>query len=292
MSVVKCDKCAPLKYESLIEAADYIKTKISFTPKVGIICGTGLGLVGKIVENAIPIKYEEIPNFPVSGVEGHAGQLLLGYLSGVPVMVMQGRTHHYEGYPLWKCALPVRVMKLLGVTHLIVSNAAGGVNPKLNVGDIMLIKDHVNFMGFTGNNPLQGLNDKRFGPRFLSLTNAYNKKLIQIGKEVAEELNIENRVKDGIFTCLGGPNFETPAEINFLKLAGIDAVGMSTIYEVITARHCEMEVLAFSLITNITASEDNSDLEHDHDQNVDVGKSNEGLLQCFVKNVVEKINKL
>lgn len=189
--------------------------------------------------------YEEIPDFPVSTVEGHVGQMVFGKLNGVTVMCMQGRFHYYEGYPLAKCCMPVRVMKLVGCTHLIATNAAGGLNKSYEVGDIMILKDHINFMGFAGNNPLQGPNDPRFGLRFPPMNQAYDAKLIALAKQVGKELGMEKNLHEGVYTCLGGPNYETVAELRMLKILGVDAVGMSTVHEVVTARHCDLTVFAF-----------------------------------------------
>nr|CAI5848491.1 unnamed protein product [Callosobruchus analis] len=173
-------------FETLTQTANYLRKHVPFTPKIGIICGSGLGAywdkgsLADSVENRIEIPYEKIPHFPRSTVKGHVGELVFGYLSNVPVVCMRGRFHYYEGYPLWKCAMPVRVMKLLGVEHLIVTNAAGGLNCNYKVGDIMLVRDHINLMGFAGNNPLQGPNDERFGPRFPPMNKAYNRDLIKV----------------------------------------------------------------------------------------------------------------
>lgn len=160
-------------------------------------------------------------------------------------MCMQGRFHYYEGYPLAKCCMPVRVMKLVGCTHLIATNAAGGLNKSYEVGDIMILKDHINFMGFAGNNPLQGPNDPRFGPRFPPMNKAYDSDLIKLAKQTGTELGIENNIHEGVYTCLGGPNYETVAELKMLRILGVDAVGMSTVHEVVTARHCDLTVFAF-----------------------------------------------
>lgn len=189
--------------------------------------------------------YEDIPGFPLSTVEGHIGRMVFGYLNGVPVMCMQGRFHYYEGYPLAKCCMPVRVMKLVGCTHLIATNAAGGLNKSYEVGDIMVLKDHINFMGFAGNNPLQGPNDPRFGPRFPPMNKAYDAKLRQLAKQIGKEMGVEKHLHEGVYTCLGGPNYETVAELRMLSILGVDAVGMSTVHEVVTARHCDLTVFAF-----------------------------------------------
>ncbi|XP_056644567.1 purine nucleoside phosphorylase isoform X1 [Diorhabda sublineata] len=282
-------------YETLVETANFLKSLVSIEPKIGIICGSGLGAywnegtLADALDDKISVAYEKIPNFPRSTVKGHAGALVFGYLSGVPVVCMKGRFHYYEGYPLWKCAMPVRVMKLLGVTHLIATNAAGGLNPRFKVGDIMLVKDHINIMGFAGNNPLQGPNEERFGPRFPPMNAAYDKDLRNQAKKIARNLGLEKDIHEGVYTCLGGPNFETVAELRMLKMLGADTVGMSTIHEVITARHCDLTVLAFSLITNECIVEyDSTDIAN-HEEVLDVGKARQDVLQKFVKQIVEHI---
>lgn len=237
--------------------------------------------------------YEQIPNFPVSTVKGHAGRLVFGYLSGVEVVCMQGRFHYYEGYSLTKCAMPIRVMKLVGVTHLIATNAAGGLNSTYKAGDVMLIKDHINLMGFAGNNPLQGPNDERFGPRFPPMNKAYDKELMRKAKEIwkNDSKNEGIAIHEGVYTCLGGPNFETIAELRMLKQVGVDAVGMSTVHEVITARHCNMTVLAFSLITNECITEYDFHEEPNHEEVIDTGRQRQDILKNFVQKIVEYITK-
>ncbi|EFN84296.1 Purine nucleoside phosphorylase [Harpegnathos saltator] len=337
-------------FETLQESAQYLLDRIKIKPKIGIICGSGMGSYeqnelcpGSIAESLVDkqcFPYEEIPHFPVSTVKGHTGQMVFGYLQGVPVMCMQGRFHYYEGYPLWKCAMPVRVMKLVGVTHLIATNAAGGLNPTYKVGDIMIMKDHVNMMGFAGNNPLQGPNDDsggpgekvgdkaaaehrktllskyvnqllyvavqivhqsdsrarfsvdsllRFGPRFPPMNKAYNVTLRDIGAQVAEEMGISDIVHRGVYTCLGGPNFETVAELKMLRMVGVDAVGMSTVHEVITARHCDLTVFAFSLITNQCVTDYEDHCEANHEEVMDVGRARQPILQEFVSKIVLRL---
>ncbi|KAF5303359.1 hypothetical protein FQR65_LT08272 [Abscondita terminalis] len=284
-------------YELITETAQFFKERVPFTPRIGIICGSGMGAywnkgsLAEALDTPIRFPYEEIPNFPVSTVEGHAGQLVFGHLSGVPVVCMQGRFHYYEGYPLWKCAMPVRMMKLLGVTHLIATNAAGGLNKTYKVGDIMIVKDHINMMGFAGNNPLQGPNESRFGPRFPPMNTAYDKELLKIAKQVAVHEGLGNDVHDGVYTCLGGPSFETVAELRMLRMLGVDAVGMSTVHEVITARHCNMTVLAFSLITNMCITDYEIQEEANHEEVMDVGKMREDVLKHFVTKIVDYVAK-
>ncbi|KAL1516726.1 hypothetical protein ABEB36_000596 [Hypothenemus hampei] len=300
-------------YEVLVETVDFIKSRVPFEPVVGIICGSGLGknqirhknasdilylfseidpFTGSLAEcltSPIEISYTTIPNFPQSTVKGHAGSLVFGHLSGLPTVCMKGRFHYYEGYPLWKCCMPVRVMKLLGVTHLIITNAAGGLNPKFKVGDIMFVNDHINIMGFAGNNPLQGPNDERFGPRFPPMNQAYNRTIINLAKKVAKEIGLADRVHEGVYTCLGGPNFETVAELNMLKMLGADAVGMSTVHEVITANHCNMTVFAFSLITNECVVHYETEDEPSHEEVMDVGKQREDSLKQLVTELLKEV---
>ncbi|KAK2587696.1 hypothetical protein KPH14_003812 [Odynerus spinipes] len=277
-------------FEALQESAKYLLDRVKIRPKIGVICGSGLGSIAESLVDKQCFPYEEIPHFPASTVKGHTGQMVFGYLSGVPVMCMQGRFHYYEGYPLWKCAMPVRVMKLVGVTHLIATNAAGGLNPTYKVGDIMIMKDHVNMMGFAGNNPLQGPNDDRFGPRFPPMNKAYNTELIKVGEQVAQEMGVSDIVHKGVYTCLGGPNFETVAELKMLRMVGVDAVGMSTVHEVITARHCDLTVFAFSLITNMCVTDYENHCEANHEEVIDVGKARQPILYEFVSRIVLHLN--
>ncbi|XP_059054097.1 purine nucleoside phosphorylase-like isoform X2 [Achroia grisella] len=279
-------------YETLQEIANFLLTRTTIRPTIGIICGSGMGSLAESIMDAESIPYEEIPNFPVSTVEGHHGRLVFGRLDGVSVVAMQGRFHYYEGYPLWKCCLPVRVMKLLGVKTLIATNAAGGLNPSYKIGDLMIVKDHINMMGFAGNNPLHGPNDERFGPRFPPMSKAYNYEYRKLAKEVAKEYNIENIVREGVYTCLGGPNFETVAELNMLKMVGVDAVGMSTVHEVITARHCDLNVFALSLITNECVTSYEADEQANHEEVLDVGRMRQDVLRKFVSRLVTKFHQI
>lgn len=232
--------------EQIKNTAAYIQNKISFTPEVGIILGTGLGGLVKEINIQHTIPYEEIPNFPVSTVEGHSGKLIFGELGGKSVVAMQGRFHYYEGYTLQQVTFPVRVMKLLGIKNLFVSNASGGVNPNFEIGDLMIINDHINFFP---SNPLIGKNIKELGPRFPDMSEAYSKAIIVKAKKVAAANNI--KVQEGIYLGLSGPTFETPAEYNMVRVLGADAVGMSTVPEVIVARHMDIPCFAMSIITDL-----------------------------------------
>ncbi|KAG4066596.1 hypothetical protein HA402_007232 [Bradysia odoriphaga] len=276
-------------YEVLSATASFLLDQTKRRPKIGIICGSGLGSLAKSLANPDVISYSSIPHFPVSTVEGHAGQMIFGEINDIPVMCMQGRFHYYEGYSLAKCCMPIRVMKLVGVTHLIATNAAGGLNESFELGDIVIIKDHINFMGVAGNNPLQGPNDTRFGPRFPPMNKAYDEPMKQQAFEIAGELNIEDKVHEGVYACLGGPNYETVAELKMLKLLGVDCVGMSTVHEVITARHCHITVFAFSIITNKCVTDYESQAEPGHEEVVEVGRNRQFILAEFVRRLITRI---
>lgn len=234
--------------EAAKKAADFIRSKISSTPEIGMILGSGLGVLGNEVEDAVYISYEEIPGFPVSTVPGHEGRFVIGKLEGRSVLVMQGRFHYYEGYSFQVLTLPVRVMKLLGIDNLVVTNAAGGVNTAFRPADLMLISDHIKLFA---DSPLRGANVDELGPRFNDMSSAYDPKLQDLAKEVAAERGID--LREGVYAFMGGPSFETPAEIRMLRLLGADAVGMSTVPEVITAAHAGMRVLGISCISNMAA---------------------------------------
>ncbi len=232
--------------KQIIEANDYIRSRVNLEPKIGIILGTGLGSLADGIEIKAKIEYGDIPNFPISTVESHAGRLLFGHLQNQPVVAMQGRFHYYEGYTLQKVTFPVRVMKALGIKTLIVSNACGGLNPQFNKGDIMIITDHINLLG---NNPLIGPNDDSFGDRFPDMYNCYDKDLVRLAESVAIEQKLP--VRKGVYVAVAGPNLETAAEYRFLRIIGADVVGMSTVPEVIAARHQGTKVMAFSIITDM-----------------------------------------
>lgn len=227
------------------DAITFLRTKTKMTPPIGIILGTGLGGLVQEIKTETVIDYADIPHFPVSTVESHKGKLIFGTLGGKHVVAMQGRFHYYEGYTMQQVTFPVRVMKFLGVTTLLISNAAGGMNPLFSKGDIMLISDHINLIG---DNPLIGPNDDALGPRFPDMTEPYSKKLIALAEAVALELKI--RLQKGVFVAVSGPNLETRAEYRYLRGIGADVVGMSTAPEVIVAVHQSMSVLGFSIITD------------------------------------------
>lgn len=227
------------------EALAFLRTRTAAVPGIGIILGTGLGGLAREIQAEVVIDYADIPHFPLSTVESHHGKLIVGTLAGRPVVAMQGRFHFYEGYPLSRVTFPVRVMKLLGVHTLLISNAAGGMNPQFRRGSLMIITDHINLLG---DNPLIGPNDESFGPRFPDMSEPYSRRLIGLAEETALALRI--RVERGVFVAVPGPNLETRAEYRFLRLIGADAVGMSTVPETIVAVHMGMQVLGFSIITD------------------------------------------
>ena len=245
-------------WEQVQETVSFIKTKTNFTPEYGVILGSGLGSFTDDIQIEFTLPYAEIPNFPVSTVQGHKGALVFGTIGAKKVVAMQGRFHYYEGYSMQEVTFPVRVMKYLGVEKLIVSNASGGVNPNYKVGDIVIINDHINMVP---EHPLRGKNDERFGPRFVNMSEPYSKKMIDVAKELAVKNSIE--VKDGIYLGLQGPTFETLAEYKMVKILGADCVGMSTVPEVIVARHMDMETFGISVITDMGNEESIETISHE-----------------------------
>lgn len=264
------------------KTAELIKYKIDFMPEIGIVLGSGLGELGDSVENPVYIDYKDIEGFPVSTAPGHKGRFIIGTLSGKRVMCMQGRFHYYEGWSPREIVLPVRVMKRMGVKSLIVTNAAGGINESFNVGDIMLITDHINFMGF---NPLAGRNDESFGVRFPDMTFAYNPELMRIAEKCSESTGVE--IKRGVYIACSGPSYETPAEIRAFRTLGADAVGMSTVPEVIAANHCGIKVLAFSLICNMAAGILSRPLTEE--EVISAGEKKGGELKRLISEIIRKM---
>lgn len=240
------------------EAVDYIASRTSYLPKIGLILGSGLGSLAEKIEDPIVIKYADIPSFPKSTVEGHAGQLVIGKLGGKIVVAMQGRFHFYEGYPLKDVTFPIRVMIGLGIESLIVTNAAGGANTDFVPGDLMIISDHINF---TGQNPLIGENLNELGPRFVDMSRAYDADYIRVARKSGETLGLN--LKEGVYMWLTGPTYETPAEVRLARDLGADAVGMSTVPEVIVANHQGIKVLGISCITNMASGILDQPLNHE-----------------------------
>ena len=248
-------------YDQVMEAVAAVRSHTHEKPAIAIILGSGLGDLANEVSHATAIPYAEIPHFLRSTVPGHAGRLLLGTVEDMPVVMMQGRFHFYEGYALEALTLPVRVMHELGAHTLIVTNAAGGLNPSYRPGDFMLLSDHINLPGMAGANPLMGPNDERFGTRFPALAKAYDAGLRQLAREVASK-QADITLHEGVYVMVSGPSFETGAELKFLRVIGADAVGMSTAPEVVVARHAGMRVLGLSLITNTATGDDTEEVNH------------------------------
>jgi purine-nucleoside phosphorylase len=237
-----------ISYEIMAGAAEALKAKIPRTPEVGLILGSGLGSLADEIQNPVYVPYGTLEGFPVSTVEGHEGRFVIGELEGRCVIAMQGRFHYYEGYEMAAVAMPVYVMKLMGVTHLLLTNAAGGVNTGFVAGDLMLITDHLNM---AGHNPLIGPNDERFGPRFPDASEVYDKALNRQIRQIAKDMGI--RLQQGVYVMNPGPSYETPAEVRMARILGGDAVGMSTVPEALVANHCGMKVCGISCITNMAA---------------------------------------
>ncbi len=249
-------------YDKVLEATTMLRSHMSVKPVVALILGSGLGELADEIENAVVIPYTDIPHFAHSTVVGHAGRLVLGILEGVSVVAMQGRFHFYEGYSPQEVTFPVRVMHMLGARVLLASNAAGGVNPIYATGDFMLIRDHIYLPGLAGANPLMGVNDERFGERFPPLAKAYDAALRDLALSVAERY-LELTLRQGVYTMVAGPSYETGAELRFLRAVGTDAVGMSTVPEVVVARHMGMRVLGMSLITNTATGDESEEVNHE-----------------------------
>ncbi|WP_138417583.1 purine-nucleoside phosphorylase [Aquibacillus sediminis] len=265
------------------QASTVIAEQIETRPTVGLILGSGLGVLADEIEQPVKIKYADIPGFPVSTVEGHAGQLVIGNLQGVTVLAMQGRFHYYEGYQLDEVTFPVRVMKDLGIETVVVTNAAGSVNRSFEPGDLMLITDHINNVG---SNPLTGPNNKDLGVRFPDMSTAYTPALQDLARDAAKKFDIS--LKEGVYVWNSGPSYETPAEIRMLQTMGGDAVGMSTVPEVIVARHADMDVVGISCITNMAAGILDQPLSHD--EVIETTEQAREKFLLFVKEIVARLN--
>lgn len=271
--------------EQIDQVANAVRSKVTVSPRVGLILGSGLNELAASVQNAVTIPYRELPDWPVSTVEGHAGRLVIGELESQNVFVMQGRVHFYEGYSMGQVTLPIRVMQRLGLEIMVVTNAAGGVNPDFIPGDVMLITDHLNLMGMSGLNPLMGPNLDELGPRFPDMSQAYDKELGVIARKVAAEQGVT--LREGVYCGLSGPSFESPADLRFLRLAGADAVGMSTVPEVIVARHGGLRVLGLSGISN-KANLDGSTITT-HQEVIEAGKVITPKVEAILRGVLKSL---
>ena len=271
--------------EQIDRAADAIRKRTSYRPRVGLILGSGLNGLADSVQKADIIPYGELPNWPVSTVQGHAGRLVIGELEGQTALVMQGRIHFYEGYSMSQITLPVRVMLRLGLQMMFVTNAAGGVNPDFSPGDVMLITDNLNLIAMMGGNPLMGPNIDELGPRFPDMSQAYDRKLMDLARQVASNENIP--LREGIYCALSGPSFEGPADLRFLRGIGADAVGMSTVPEVIVARHGGMRVMGLSGISN-KANLDGSTATT-HEEVIEAGKVITPKIEKIIRGVLRSL---
>ncbi|GAB4309346.1 MAG: purine-nucleoside phosphorylase [Phototrophicales bacterium] len=269
------------------KAIDVIRQYTDKTPEIGLVLGSGLGKLADTLENRVAIAYDKIPGWPQSTVAGHSGQLVIGELEGKVVVAQQGRAHFYEGYDLKQVTFPIRIMYYLGVRTLILTNAAGGLNVSYSAGDVMLLQDHINFVGMAGFSPLRGPNDDEIGPRFPGMVQSYDRELRAIARDVARENNIT--LREGVYVCLAGPTFETPAEVRMLRVLGADAAGMSTAHEVVVARHAGMRVMACSGITNVAIDSPDVEFETNHEEVLETGKVIVPKLEAIIRGVLQKI---
>ncbi|KAJ8412163.1 hypothetical protein AAFF_G00144300 [Aldrovandia affinis] len=277
-------------HEEYQKTADWLLSQTQHRPKVAIICGSGLGMLADALKLQDSFSYSDIPGFPQSTVQGHAGKLVFGELRGKTCVCMQGRFHMYEGHSLGKVTFPVRVFKLLGVETLIVTNAAGSLADSYCNGDIMIIRDHINMPGLAGLNPLNGPNDDKFGPRFPPMSGVYDKDLRCLAKDICKSLGFSHFVQEGVYCMVGGPNFESIAEARFLHKLGADAVGMSTAPEVLVASHCGMKVFGLSLITNKVVKDYEDTDRVNHEGVLGVSKMRSETLQTLVMEMVSRLD--
>ena len=271
--------------EKILETVDFIKSKTNgFEPEVGIVLGSGLGGLVNVIDTQYSIPYAEIPNFPVSTVAGHQGKLILGTLSGRKVVAMQGRFHYYEGYSTKEVTFPIRVLKYMGIKLLVLSNASGGINPDFRVSDIMFITDHINLLP----NPLIGKNDDHIGTRFPEMSEAYNKNVLAFADKIADELKIQ--VQHGVYVGDTGPTYETPAEYNYYRVIGGDCVGMSTVPEVIIARHCGLPVFAMSIITDLGGKD--IAVQVTHEEVINAANVAEPKMTAILKEMLRRLDEI
>lgn len=283
------------EYDKLREALRYVQSLVSSTPKMGIICGSGLGDLCNIIDKPLSIPYSNIPHFPKSTVVGHSGELVFGEKDQIPVVCMRGRVHLYEGYDVIECIRPVRLMAMLGISVLCVTNAAGNVNKNFNPGDFMIIKDHISFPSLAGENPLRGSHDKRLGERFVTMSNAYDSRLISEFEAAGHRLGLNQNLRKGVYAMVVGPTYETIAEAKALKLLGADAIGMSTVHEIIAAHQMGVRCLAVSLLTNdIVTDYDASEDLVEHSDVVEMGTKRSKdfikLILAFTNSVIKSSN--
>jgi purine-nucleoside phosphorylase len=285
-----------LGWEDIEASASFIRDRTGCRPSTAIITGSGLGALADEIEAPVSLRYTEIPGFSATGVLGHPGELVTGQLEGREVAFMQGRAHFYEGHSLQRVTFPIRVLHRLGAQTLIVTNAAGGLNRGFEMGDLMLITDHINLVGMAGFNPLRGPNDERLGPRFVDMSSAYDVGLRDLALSAAQELDLE--LRQGTYAMSAGPTFETPADVRFLRLIGADAVGMSTVPEVIVARHEGMRVLGLSHISNVIPSSDAPHREEPgkeqglHQEVLEAGSRVVPKLSLLIRSIVGRMSEV
>jgi len=268
-------------------AVQLVRSRTQHQPTVGLVLGSGLGGLANELDHADFIPYEDIPGCPQSTVPGHHGRLVIGTLEGQSVIAQQGRVHFYEGYDMQQVTFLVRVMGLMGVKTLILTNAAGGIDPNYHVGDLMLLNDHISFPGMAGHHPLLGPNDESLGERFVGMSQAYDRDLRTLARQIAQTHNLP--LHEGVYAAVSGPSFETPAEVRFLRVVGANAVGMSTVHEVLVARHMRLRVLAFSGITNVAIDQVDSDSEANHEEVLEAGALLVPRLTTLLKGVLQAL---
>ncbi len=268
-------------------AAEAIQSKTRHRPSIGLVLGSGLSALANEIQNADVIPYQEIPHWPESTVVGHSGRIVIGELAGHNVFVQQGRVHYYEGYSMSQITLPIRVMKLLGVHTLIVTNAAGGINRNFVPGDLMLIEDHINLPGIAGHSPLRGANDDTFGPRFPDMTIPYDADLRRLARKVADQMGLS--LQQGVYAYVAGPSFETPAELRYLQSIGADAVGMSTVPSVVAARHAGIRTIGISTITNQSILDPVTDVVVSHAEVLETGKRILPQLSALLRGLLQEL---
>ena len=264
------------------EAADYIRSKTSLRPKLALVLGSGLGAFADDLEDRVSLPYSTIPHFPISSAVGHAGNLVIGQVVEVPVAVMQGRVHYYEGHAMSRVTFPIRVFCRMGIKGVLLTNAAGGIGPQLKPGCLVVLSDHINLQG---TNALMGINQDRFGPRFPDMTEAYSKQWRQLALGEGKRQGID--IYEGVYAAVPGPSYETPAEIRFLRTIGADVVGMSTVAEVVVARHCGMNVLAISVVTNMAAGI--VDQPINHEEVLEIGQRIRGQFSALLRSLIPKM---
>ncbi|KAL2084534.1 hypothetical protein ACEWY4_020052 [Coilia grayii] len=279
-------------FEDCKQTTEWLLSHTWMRPKIAVVCGSGLGLLADNVTNQQAFRYEDIPNFPISTVPGHEGRLVFGHVNDKACVFMQGRVHLYEGYSLCKVTFPVRVFKLMGVETIIVTNASGGLCEDFKVGDIMVIKDHINLPGFAGQHPLCGPNDERFGIRFPCMSDAYSKVLRKMAMAVSHDLGYSNFMREGVYCMVSGPNFETIAEARMLHVLGSDSVGMSTVPEVTVAKHCGLRVLGLSLITNKVSLDYSREEKVHHEEVLGIGVMRAEMLRKLLQNFIGRYDQL